>query len=157
MCHYVLSKQSWYKSEHLQILCFVSFFSDVTLKSQKQMQISNMRELNESNLAAEEKDDVLKHASAAVEILDKNPDVGDYIKTVLIQSHGSLNGVGLVDNPPEELHPLSKVFVICDNFVKILLNPAMPSTKKDILPILYSRFTNPSYQKILKALESRYP
>jgi HD-GYP domain-containing protein (c-di-GMP phosphodiesterase class II) len=157
MCHYVLSKQSWYKSEHLQILCFVSFFSDVTLKSQQQMQISNMRDLNESNLTAEEKDAVLKHASHAVEILDKSPDVSDYIKTVLVQSHGSLNGIGLVDNPPEELHPLSKVFVICDNFVKILLNPVLPSTKKDILPILYSRFTNPSYQKILKALESRYP
>jgi hypothetical protein len=91
-----------------------------------------------------------------VKILEDNPHADDYIKTVLLQSHGKLDGVGLEDNPGEDLHPLSKVFIISDNFVKILLNPAMPKTKKDILPILYSRFTNPSYQKIIKALEQKF-
>lgn len=157
MSHYILSKQSWYKPEHLDILSFVSFFADVTLKSQQQMQITSLKDLNESNLTDEERNAVMNHAKDSVTILKNHPDVGDYIKTVLVQSHGTLNGVGFAENPPEELHPLSKVFVISDSFVKILLNPSLPSTKKEILPLLYSRFTNPSYQKIIKALESRYP
>ena len=156
MCHYVLSKQSWYKEEHLQILSFVSFFSDITLKSNQQMQISSMKELAESNLTDEEKRIVLNHAKDAVEILQHHPDVNEYIKTVLIQSHGQVDGVGLADNPGEELHPLSKVFIIADSFVKILLNPTQPSNKKDILLILAARFTNPSYQKIIKALEQKF-
>lgn len=156
MGHYVLSKQSWYKDEHLQILSFVSFFSDVTLKSNRQIQISSMKELAESNLTDEEKGQVLNHAKDAVEILNGHPDFNDYIKTVLIQTHGKMDGIGIEDNPGEELHPLAKVFIISDCFVKILLNPALPSSKKDILPILFARFTNPSYQKIIKALEQKF-
>lgn len=156
MCHYVLSKQSWYKPEHLQILSFVSFFSDVTLKSHQQMQIASMHDLAESNLTDEEKNQVMRHAADAVRILDHHPEANEYIKTVLIQSHGKLDGVGFEDNPSEELHPLSKVFIIADNFVKTLLNPALPSKKQDILPILFARFTNPSYQKIIKTLEQKF-
>ncbi len=156
MCHYVLSKQSWYKPEHLETLSFVSFFSDVTLKSSLQMQVSTMLDLSESNLTDEEKRQVMTHAKDAVALLENHPDANDYIKTVLLQSHGKLDGVGIEDNPGEDLHPLSKVFVVADAFVKILLNPSLPSTKKDILPILATRFTNPSYQKIIKALEQKF-
>jgi HD-GYP domain-containing protein (c-di-GMP phosphodiesterase class II) len=156
LCHYVLSKQSWYKEEHLQILSFVSFFSDVTLKSHQQIQISSLRELAESNLTDEEKSQVMNHPLDAVKLLSGHPDANDYIKTVLVQSHGRADGIGFEDNPGEELHPLSKVFIVSDCFVKILLNPALPSAKKDILPILYSRFTNPSYQRIIKALEQKF-
>lgn len=156
MSHYVLSKQSWYRQEHLHVLSFVSFFADVTLRSHQQMQISSMRELWEANLTDEERAQVMNHAKDAVAILEDNPHADDYIKTVLMQSHGKVDGVGFEDNPGEDLHPLSKVFIISDNFVKILLNPAMPKTKKDILPILYSRFTHPSYQKIIKALEQKF-
>jgi HD-GYP domain-containing protein (c-di-GMP phosphodiesterase class II) len=156
MSHYILSKQSWYRQEHLQVLSFVSFFADVTLRSHQQMQVSSMRDLWEANLTDEERAQVMSHAKDAVAILEGNPHADEYNKTVLLQSHGKLDGVGFDDNPGEDLHPLSKVFIISDVFVKILLNPAMPSTKKDILPILYSRFTNPSYQKIIKALEQKF-
>lgn len=156
MCHYVLSKQSWYKPEHLETLSFVSFFSDVTLRSHQQMQISSMKDLAESNLSDEEKKQVLTHAKDAVALLNNHPDANDYIKTVLTQSHGKLDGVGFEDNPGEELHPLSKVFIVADAFVKILLNPALPSSKKEILPLLSARFMNPSYQKIIKALEQKF-
>jgi hypothetical protein len=156
MCHYILSKQSWYREEHLNILSFVSFFSDITLKSNQQMQITSMKELFEANLTDEEKRAVMNHAADAVELLNQHPEANDYIKTVLIQSHGKLDGIGFEENPGEDLHPLSKVFIIADTFVKTMLNPALPTRKQDILPIIYSRFTNPSYQKITKALEQKF-
>lgn len=156
MCHYVLSKQSWYKPDHLHILSFVSFFSDVTLKSHREIQIGSMKELAESNLTDEEKRHVMYHAHDAVKILENHPEATEYIKTVLIQSHGKIDGIGFEENPDEDLHPLSKVFIVADNFVKILLNPALPSRKQEILPILYARFTHPSYQKIIKALEQKF-
>src|SRR5690606_13605889 len=109
-----------------------------------------------SNLTDEEKRQVMNHAVDAVKLLGTHPEANDYIRTVLMQSHGKPNGVGFEDNPGEELHPISKFFIIADNFVKILLNPAMPSTKREILPLLYARFTNPSYQKIIKALEQKF-
>lgn len=120
------------------------------------MQIASMRDLNESNLTDEEKRQVMTHAKDAVALLANHPDANDYIKTVLTQSHGKLDGIGFEDNPGEDLHPLSKVFIVADAFVKVLLNPAMPSSKKDILPILSARYLNPSYQKIIKALEQKF-
>lgn len=120
------------------------------------MQISTMHDLSEANLTDEEKNQVMTHAKDAVALLANHPDANDYIKTVLLQSHGKLDGVGLEDNPGEDLHPLSKVFIVADAFVKILLNPGLPSSKKDILPLLSARFTNPSYQKIIKALEQKF-
>lgn len=157
MCHYILSRQSWYREDHLQILTFVSFFSDITLKSNQQMEITSMKDLFEANLTDEEKRSVMNHAAEAVVILKDHPEANDYIKTVLIQSHGRADGIGFEENPGEDLHPLSKVFIIADTFVKILLNPELPNKKQDILPIIYSRFTNPSYQKIAKALEQKFP
>jgi hypothetical protein len=156
MCHYILSRQSWYKPDHLEILSFVSFFSDVTLKSQQQMQISSLKELAESSLTEEEKNQVMNHAADAAEILSARHEFNEYTRTVLLQSHGQLDGRGFAENPSEELHPLSKVFIIADTFVKTLLNPKLPSSKKDILPLLYQRFTNPSYQKIIMALEHKF-
>jgi HD-GYP domain-containing protein (c-di-GMP phosphodiesterase class II) len=156
MGHYVLSKQSWYRPEHLEVLSFVSFFADVKLKSNQQIQISSFRELAESNLSDDEKNQLMTHARDAADILQDHPDANDYIRTVLLQSHGKMDGVGFEENPSEELHPLSKIFIIADTFVKILLNPRLPSSKKEILPILFARFTNPSYQKIIKTLELKF-
>lgn len=115
-----------------------------------------MRELAGLNLTDDETRSVLNHASDANRILNAHPEINNYIKTILLQSHGKFDGVGFEENPSEDLHPLSKVFLVTDCFVKTLLNPALPSSKKDILPILYARFTNPSYQKIIKALEQKF-
>jgi hypothetical protein len=156
MCHYVLSKQSWYKPEHLEILSFISFFADVTLKSNQQMQISSLKDLAESSLTDDEKLQVIHHAADAVRILEEHPGSNAYLKTVLLQSHGKKDGIGFEENPSEDLHPLSKVFIIADCFIKTLLNPSLPSSKKEILPLLSARFTNPSYQKIIKALEQKF-
>ncbi len=156
MCHYILSKQSWYKPDHLETLSFVSFFSDVTLKSMSQMQICDTTDLNDTPLTDEERAHVMSHAKDAVELIQNHPEVTDTMKHVLLQHHGAVDGIGFPENPDEDIHPLAKVFIIADNFVKILLHPEKPKSKKEILPIMYKRFTNPSYQKIIKALEQRF-
>ena len=156
MCQYILSKQSWYQPKHLEVLSFVSFFSDITLKSNEQISIVSDDDLRKSNLEDDERQAVLTHARDAATLLERHPGANEYIKTVLLQHHGKLDGVGFNDSPGEDLHPLSKVFIIADRFVKILLRPDMPSSKREILPLLYSQYTNPSYQKIIKALEQKF-
>jgi hypothetical protein len=156
MCHYILTKQSWYKVKHLETLTFVAFFADVSLHTEAQMQIGSMPELYISDLTDHEKLIVLEHAKSSQVAVDKHPMMNSYIKTVMTESHGKSNGIGIEENPAESLHVLSKIFIIADNVVKILLNPDMPSTKNEILPLLYQRFSNPSYQKIIKTLEQRF-
>lgn len=153
--NFILSKQSWYKPKHLDILSFAAFFSDITLKSLEQSKINSQEELENSNLDIEEKEQVLIHAKNAVKILKNHPRFDDYLEMVITQHHGTTNGIGFSDNPGEELHPLSKVFIIADAFVKAMLDPDAPKNKLDILTILYEKYQNPSYQKIIKVLEQK--
>ena len=141
---------------HLHILSFVSFFADATLKTTSQMRISSESELINSGLTEDEKEQVRFHARDAVNLLNLHPEATDYIKTVLLQSHGTLDGVGFAQDPSEELHPLSKVFIIADQFVKILLNPEYPTAKKEILAMMQKKYSGKSYQKIMKALEQKF-
>ncbi len=56
----------------------------------------------------------------------------------------------------EEFHALSKIFIIADEFVRILLDPNLASTKKEILPAIASKYPKESYQKIIRCLEQSY-
>mgnify|MGYP003390334785 CR=1 FL=1 len=156
MCQYILSKQSWYQPKHLEVLSFVSFFSDITLKSTKQISVNGDQDLLAFDLTDEERSAVMTHARDAAALLKDHPGANEYIQTVLLQHHGKLDGVGFADSPGEELHPLSKVFIVADAFVKTLLRPDMPKSKAEILPILYAKYQQPSYQKIIKALEQTF-
>jgi HD-GYP domain-containing protein (c-di-GMP phosphodiesterase class II) len=153
--HYILSKQSWYEKKHLDVLSFTAFFSDIGLKSVEQIRINSDSELNSSQLPQDEREMVFKHAKTAVQLCRSHPEFDDYREMVMLQHHGKRDGIGFAENPDEEIHPLAKVFIIADAFVKILLTPGAPKAKKDILPLLSQRFTNPSYQKIIKALEAK--
>src|SRR5690606_3790211 len=57
--NFILSKQSWYKPKHLEVLSFAAFFSDITLKSLEQSKIHSQEELENSKLDIEEKEQVL--------------------------------------------------------------------------------------------------
>lgn len=156
MCQYILSKQSWYQPKHLEVLSFVSFFSDITLKSTRQISVNGQQDLLSFDLTDEDRAAVMTHAKDAAALLKDHPGANEYIRTVLLQHHGKLDGVGFEESPGEELHPLSKVFIIADAFVKTLLRPDMPKTKVEILPLLYAKYQQPSYQKIIKALEQKF-
>ena len=55
----------------------------------------------------------------------------------------------------EEIHPIAKVFIIADAFVKTMLDSSAPKNKKEILQILYLQFPSESFQKIIQALEQK--
>jgi HD-GYP domain-containing protein (c-di-GMP phosphodiesterase class II) len=152
---FILSKQSWYEEKHLDILTYVAFFSDISLKSVKQIQINSEHELINSGLSEVEIDEVNNHAKAASDIITGTPLYSEYLQLVLLQHQGSEDGIGFPDSPSEDVHPIAKVYMIADAFVKTMLNPNAPKNKKDILTILYARFPNRSYQKVIRTLEQK--
>lgn len=153
--NFIVSKQSWYEERHLSILTYLSFFADITLKSTKQMQINSEEELNRSGLSDDERMKVLTHAKDASELLSDFPSTSDYLELVVMQHQGMEDGVGFATEPSTELHPISRVFLVSDAFVKIMLDPDGPKNKKDILTILYMQFSSPGYHKIIKVLEQK--
>lgn len=142
MCHFALSRQKWYRRKHLETVCFVSFFYDITLSD---------RDLKRYLYFAD-KNKLMSRPAQLVGIIELHPMMDSMSRTIITQSVGSKDGTEWVENPAEDLHVLSKIFIVAECFVKILLNPNEPSIKRDILTLLFMKFENPSYQKIIKSL-----
>lgn len=153
--NFILSKQSWFEERHLQMFTHLAFFADITLKSNKQMKINSGDELDASDLSPKEKLEVINHALNASEIIKDFSKTSDYLELIVRQHQGSPDGLGFSSDPEEDIHPLARVFIISDAFVKLMLDPASPTNKKDILTILYMQFTKNSFQKIIKVLEQK--
>jgi hypothetical protein len=150
-----MSKQAWYQSTHLETMSFVSFFSDISLTKDEEIRVFSVAGLS-SIPTPEQKQKVLQHPIDALAVIGGHPLATNTAKTVITESHGKKYGLGIEDDPSEELHVLSKIFIVADQFVKILLNPELPSAKKDILTLLYDKFSNPSYKKIIRTLEQKF-
>lgn len=153
--NFIMSKQTWYEERHLITFTYLSFFADITLRSTRQMKVNSQDELIAAHFEQDEKNEVILHAKNASEIVKDFPKSTEYIEIVTLQHQGTLDGIGFPDEPSEDLHPIAKVFVIADSFVKTMLDPTAPKSKREILTVLYMQYTNPSYQKIIKVLEQK--
>lgn len=153
--NFILAKQSWYEDKHLKLFTYLSFFCDITLKSNLQMRINSQDELQTSELDDKERTEVINHAKNAAEILKTFEHSTEYLELVIMQHHGVDSGIGFPTQQNEEIHPIAKVFIISDAFVKLMLNPDTAKNKKEILTILYAQFTENDYQKIIKVLEQK--
>lgn len=153
--NFILSKQSWFEKRHLQMFTQLAFFADITLKSNKQMKINTKEELDASDLSTKEKLEVLNHPLNASKIVKGFSQTSDYLELILKQHHGNMDGLGFNNDPDDDIHPLARVFIISDAFVKLMLDPGSPSNKKDILTILYMQFSKNSFQKVIKVLEQK--
>ena len=152
---FILSKQKWYDKKLLSIFTFVSFFSDITLKSVDQIRVNSQDDLDQSKLDEEEKEEVTYHAIEAANLIKSHPSFSETIGLIVTQHQGSLEGIGFPVEPDKNLHPAAKVFMVADAFVKIMLDPNGPRNKKDILTILYAQFTEESFQHFIKVLEQK--
>jgi len=151
--NFILSKQPWYEKKHLNIFASAAFFSDITLKTIDQIRVNSNDDFDLVSLTEDQINEVNSHANDAAEIIIGTPIYSEYLYAVIQQHQGSMTGIGLPDDPSEDIHPLAKVFVIADYFVKLMLDPKAPKNKKEILTIIYASFNNTSYQKIIKVLE----
>jgi hypothetical protein len=138
----------------LNVFTFASFFSDITLESPEEMLVSQVKELD-GRFSEGDRLKILFHPKDACEIAEKFPGFNNLIRFIIMQSNGNTDGFSFEDDPSEDLHILSKIFIIADEFVRLLLNPSHSSIKKDILRSLSIRYSNPSYQKIIKTLEQK--
>lgn len=153
--NFIMSKQKWYEEKHLDIFAYAAFFSDITLKSVTQMRVNSEHDLKMAKLSDSEKEEVIRHANDAAELLNGTEFYTEYLFIVIRQHQGSKDGLGFPEEPSEEIHPIAKCFLVADAFVKIMLDPKGPKNKKEILSVLYAQYTNSSYQKIVKVLENK--
>lgn len=129
IAHYALSGQKLYRDSQLDVLAYVSFIKGIKKGEELEAQL---------------------------ELLKRIEDRDEAIELILKQSNGTVDGVGYAHDPGEELHALSKVYLVANSFVSKLLEPGQPKDKKEIISLLNEQYSNFTYKRILKSLTQKY-
>lgn len=148
-----LSHLEWGNKTQEKVLIYAAFFHDLALFEDELCEIHDLEGLKELNLGLEKLDQVEKHALKASELIQSYPQIPLGVDQVILQHHGSLNGLGLptankaLDN---RLSPLAIVFIVLEDFAhKFLKGEAKP---KEIIRALEKKYAKGKERKVLEAL-----
>ncbi len=137
---FILKKLRMDNNETLEIYNYMCFFSNITLKSQEQLDISDSEMLGLTELEEKDKADVQSHAYDASKIIEEFPAANKKLPSLIRSHHGNLDGHGFNDQPNENFDILVKVYMVADEYSRIILNPGEVSNKKDVLNILVHKY-----------------
>ena len=96
---------------------------------------------------------VLNHAKAAYLYFLNFPEIDVEALEILRQHHGSKHGVGFPVSPDLGLHPLSYIFMICEELAYQLIQTGDLKNLPKILDQMYDRMRTPDNAKYLKAMK----
>ncbi|PIP96222.1 MAG: hypothetical protein COW00_19870 [Bdellovibrio sp. CG12_big_fil_rev_8_21_14_0_65_39_13] len=151
--HHLISKLQWGNTEQQKIIGLAAFFHDVMIADDRMTCIHSTQSLKESSLPDEQKIKVARHAFLTSELLSKYPDLPMGTDSVILQHHGTLNGIGFSDDHLDNrLSPLAIVFLVTEDFVHRILASEKPD-KKAILHDMSLKYDKGQYRKCIEALE----
>ena len=144
----------WCTPEQEEKIAFVAFFHDIMLDADDQALIHTKEELRASKLDTRAKVLVEKHAQLAAEMVHKYPHAPMGADQIIRQHHGILNGVGFSDHFGANISPLSMVFIVAEEFTRVLMaREGEAIDKSSVLKELRARFSTPRMQKLCQLFD----
>lgn len=158
---HIVKEISWGSEEHAEKLAFVFFFHDIFLSPvfarHPELQFEEDMVFNES-LIDKEKEVVINHGRLAAEMVKTFPRCPMGADAIILQHHGTTNGMGFALEFKDDISPLAKVLIISEAFVEELIKEknkgAIPPNVDSIIERLRDRFTKHTYKKIINCLET---
>ncbi len=148
----LLRKMNWFTEDRLSVLGFASLFHDITIKDQQMAKISSCEDERLNHSEAQRKK-YLRHPIDALELISNYPNIPQKVGVVISQHHENPEGHGFPHRlRPQELDPLSAVFIIAHEFVNSLerLNFA-PEKVGEITQQMASRFKKGHFKRPMDA------
>lgn len=153
VAHQLISKMEWGNAEQQKKISMAAFFHDVAIADDRLCRIHSSKELKESSLPDTLKSKIERHAFHASELMTKLPDLPMGTESIVLQHHGTLNGIGFADEHLDNrLSPLAIVFLVTEDFVHKMLADEIPD-RKAILLELSLKYNKGQYRKCYEALE----
>ena len=148
--------------ENRQKLVYAAFFCDMALIDREDLCfINSFEELDESKLPTKEWDMVFNHALDGAVFIRKYQDAPVGVDTIIKEHHGSPQGKGFSRAHYQELNPLSRLYIVAEQFIRRLINHRSSreaGEKTQVIPItkqLQTFFADSHEMQILiKHLES---
>ncbi len=160
VARHIVKEISWGADEHAEKLSFVFFFHDMflapVLNRHPELQFEEDLVFQDS-LGEKEKEIVINHARLAAEMVKTFPRCPMGADAIILQHHGTNNGMGFTLDYKDDISPLAKVMIISEAFVEDLMrfkNEAREPDLEEIILNLKKRFTKHTYKKIINCLET---
>jgi HD-GYP domain-containing protein (c-di-GMP phosphodiesterase class II) len=151
---HIVRNIDWGTPEQEDKIAFIAFFHDIALEVDSQAKIHTKEELRTSKMPTREKTLVDKHAQVAAELVHKYPHAPMGADQIIRQHHGMLNGIGFSDHFGANLSPMAIVFVVAEEFTRLILNKENgPLSGKELVRELRERFPTSRFKKIIDSLE----
>lgn len=157
---HILNNIEWGGEAHKEKLKFVLFFHDMYLvQIYKKFPDLTFEEnlLFDDKLSEADKEVVISHASEAANAIKRFPKCPMGVDSIILQHHGTTNGLGFATNYKDDISPLSKVLIVSEAFTEELFKYMKSGEKVNVSEIvlnLTERFSKHTYVKIAKTLES---
>lgn len=137
------------KEEDIKKLVFASFFCDISIQDQKLLHVRSSEQFGRLTLI--QHDEVSVHALRASELINTYRNAPKDAAIIVRQHHGSFSGIGFPEQKSNELHELSKIFHLAQDFAyEILSNRETPMP--ELLQIFISSHYGRSSLKLLQIL-----
>lgn len=160
VAHHIVKEISWGTDEHADKLSFVFFFHDMFLAPifARHPELQFEEDLVfQDHLSEKEKEVVINHARLSSEMVKTFPRCPMGADAIILQHHGTTNGMGFTLDFKDDISPLSKVMIISEAFVEELIrckNEAKDPDLEVIKTTLYNRFTKHTYKKLIQCLDN---
>lgn len=155
--HNILKNVEWGTPELFDKMCYVSFFHDISLVNEEHMKIGSAEELLKSNLTANDKQLVLEHAKRSAELVLSHSDAPFGADIIIMQHHGSMEGIGFSQDYSAPLSPLAMVIIVIEEFInEVFLNKKFLSLR-EVFAAMKMKFAGTKYVSIVDALEKSLP
>ncbi len=152
---HIIKHIDWGNDEQADKICFVAFFHDIVLEKDEEGMIKSNVELNKGHLSLAQKALVEKHAQIAAEFVSKFPHAPMGADQIIRQHHGTLNGFGFSEHHGNNVSPISVVFIIAEEFTRILLKYQDRSLNlAEMIKELRDEFPNSRFKKVIDLLQS---
>jgi hypothetical protein len=133
------------ESSHLKFI-HINLFHDITIFTESHLLIHSENELETSNLAKEEINQINEHAQKAAEVVNILAISPQGTAEMLIEHHGSKLGVGFKNKLSINLSPMMMIFIVIEEFsVELLKNET--ETNKDLMDQICRKLSS-VYNKI---------
>jgi response regulator RpfG family c-di-GMP phosphodiesterase len=157
---HIIKHVSWGGDSHIERINFMVFFHDIYLvpvyekypkaRAEEDLLFGEM-------LTNEEKELVLNHARLAGEQITKYKKCPSGVDTLIKQHHGMGNGVGFATDFSDNISPLSKLFMIAEDFSEYYLrqkykNKNFKINLPEYLSELHLKYSKHTYKKIIEPL-----
>ncbi len=155
---HILDNVEWGGQAHKDKLKFVLYFHDMYLVQVYKKYPDLMYEdkvIFDAQVSEEDKEIIINHASEAADAIRRYPACPLGADVIIMQHHGTSNGLGFATSYKDDISPLAKVLIIAEAFTEEIYQVLESREKIDLeatIQKLKERFTKHTYKKIIDTL-----